>query len=138
MKMANEAHKRYEDLFSKATNLKRQGDHNESLSDYAEAACYYADAFNEQSIAASLGHKENVVNPSAFMNHVINRFEKDKKIQAAFMGLKALITRRFFVFEDKRVRPMLKDAVIRYNELIEKTGRLSEQTLAYKREHYNK
>ncbi|GBC06496.1 hypothetical protein RclHR1_06880013 [Rhizophagus clarus] len=138
MKMSNEAHKRYVDLFSKATNLKRQGDHNENPSDYAEAACYYADAFYEQLIAASLGHNENVVNPAGFMSHVINRFDKDKKIQAAFWGLKALITRRYFLFEDKRVRPMLKDTIIRYNELIEKTGRLSEQTLAFKREHYNK
>ncbi|RIA99593.1 hypothetical protein C1645_747180 [Glomus cerebriforme] len=140
MKVANEAHKRYEELFQQATNLKRQGDrdHNENPSDYAEAACYYADAFYEQLIAASLGYNENVVNPSSFMNHVINRFEKEKKIQAAFIGLKALITRRFFIFEDKRVRPKLKDTIIRYNELIEKTGRLSEQTLTYKREHYNK
>ncbi|CAB4483121.1 hypothetical protein RhiirA5_355892 [Rhizophagus irregularis] len=138
MKMANEAHKRYEDLFTKATNLKRQGDHNENPSDYAEAACYYADAFYEQLIAASLGHNENVVNPAGFMSHVINRFDKDKKIQAAFWGLRALITRRYFIFEDKRVRPIFKDTIIRYNELIEKTGRLSEQTLAYKREHYNK
>ncbi|CAG8535445.1 10499_t:CDS:2 [Funneliformis mosseae] len=140
MRMASEAHKRYEDLFKKATNVKRRGDQNHSnfVSDYADAACYYAEAFYEQLIAASLGHDENVVNPAAFMNHVINKFDKDKKIQAAFCGLKALIIRRFFIFEDKRVRPLLKDTILRYNELIETTGRLSEQTLTYKRDHYNK